>query len=300
MRLRTGVRSLAVLVVVLGAGLAPLGAAGAGEMHSAKSKVSTFRGLGLELRPRTPLAKLHHAPPGLKHFIRKQQHSLLLDLPASLRSKCANAPTVIVKRVRSDGWAYISDFGLFGGHGAPYTCSRGGAWVLWRSNASGAWRGVTGGQETPSCGLLRRRHVPRDVWTFDCYRKSRAYPQGHVVAYGWGPGQAHPACTGKRLFKAAVRAEGFNPHDPSYGPGGVGKPTAFDPVCYDGWAVASVNRPDVGTTDGATLFDLKWGSWQEDAVIGAAMPCTLKAEGVSKADRKRIDYGNSNSPAFCG
>ena len=72
-----------------------------------------------------------------------------------------------------------------------------------------------------------------------------------------------PACSASELFHAAVNKERFNANDPSYaGFGHFGnRPGAYGVICDRGWAVALISRPNVGTTDGETLFRAKSGSW---------------------------------------
>jgi len=78
-----------------------------------------------------------------------------------------------------------------------------------------------------------------------------------------------PTCSAKALFRAAVRKEHFDPHDPSYAtfPRGERKRTVYRPVCDRGWAIGMVNRPGVGTTDGLTLFRVRNGHWTERALL---------------------------------
>lgn len=94
---------------------------------------------------------------------------------------------------------------------------------------------------------------------------------------------ATAACSAPLLFQAAVTKEGFNPNDPSYSQlsaDGEG-PGAYAAACDDGWAVALISRPNVGETDGETLFQSQSGAWVE--VAGAPVgldECDLESAGV--------------------
>ncbi len=91
----------------------------------------------------------------------------------------------------------------------------------------------------------------------------------HLLPYrssaGGATGSA-PACDPSALFAAAVRKEGFDPHSPDYTsqePAG-----AFHPSCIGDWAIAIINRPKLGGTDGDTLFSAVNGQWSEVGVLG--------------------------------
>ena len=99
-----------------------------------------------------------------------------------------------------------------------------------------------------------------------------------------------PACDAAVLFAAAVAKEGFNPDDPSYASLGAGQgPGAFHATCLGGWAMATVSRPPVGTTDGDTLFRARGGRWVEVAAIGYPLtPCALAHQGVPPDVARRL------------
>jgi len=89
------------------------------------------------------------------------------------------------------------------------------------------------------------------------------------------------ACSPKALFYAAVAKEHFNPNDPSYTKLGQ-RPTAYDSICDGGWAFALISRPNVGTSDGFTVFKLVTaGKWIE---VGETGPnndaCSISGLGV--------------------
>jgi hypothetical protein len=95
---------------------------------------------------------------------------------------------------------------------------------------------------------------------------------------------------------------GFDPNDPSYqqleATGGPSAgPVASGQVCDDGWALASISRPDVGTTDGETLFQAQDGQWVEaDQVNGAAPACALEMDGVPSDIAIVLSRGVQDSP----
>lgn len=90
-----------------------------------------------------------------------------------------------------------------------------------------------------------------------------------------------PPCTSSLLFGAAVAAQHFST-DPADYPAQTGQaPGAYDPVCDDGWAVASISRPEVGTTDGYTLFRAADGKWVYTAQVGGIQAdCILEQQHV--------------------
>jgi len=98
-------------------------------------------------------------------------------------------------------------------------------------------------------------------------------------------------CDANALFAAAVKKEGFDPHDPSYPQMGPGQEaTATFPVCVMDWALATISRPNVGTTDGETLFHAVGAEWVEVVDVGAPVtPCTLQQnQGVPLAVAKAL------------
>jgi len=119
---------------------------------------------------------------------------------------------------------------------------------------------------------------------------SRATGSGWVLAQyllpyrssaGGASGSA-PACDPSALFAAAVRKEGFDPHDPGYanltGDDAAG---ATHALCIGAWAIAIIGWPRVGATDGDTLFTAANGQWSEVTVLGFPVTmCSLERLGV--------------------
>jgi hypothetical protein len=113
------------------------------------------------------------------------------------------------------------------------------------------------------------------------------------------PEPSVPACDPNLLFQAAVAEEGFNPNDPSYAQIAAtgGGPGASGQVCDQGWAVAAISRPNVGTTDGFTLFRVNsQGAWAEVGTLGgSAAECQLTADGVPPDVAAVLSGGNAHS-----
>ena len=83
-------------------------------------------------------------------------------------------------------------------------------------------------------------------------------------------------CPPAALFQAAIAKEHFNL---SAVPSG---PRLSVQKCDGGWAVALVSRPNVGMTDGFTLFKWQESHWIEVTQLpNGAVECNLEAEGIS-------------------
>jgi len=121
---------------------------------------------------------------------------------------------------------------------------------------------------------------------------------GLVVAAPAHSAVPAPACSASELFHAAVNKEHFNANDPSYaGFGHLGNhPGAYGVICDRRWAVALISRPNVGTTDGETLFRAKSGSWFEIAQLGAGVvECVVEPHGVPAAVASVLAHGVKGS-----
>jgi hypothetical protein len=114
---------------------------------------------------------------------------------------------------------------------------------------------------------------------------------------------ARAGCAAHALFLAAARKEHFNPHSRSYrtlGHGQSNYPGAYQVRCDDGWAVASISRPEVGITDGETLFRTRASRWQEVAVIeGAPAKCVLRAHDVPAPIAAKLAHGYPDNAYSC-
>lgn len=112
------------------------------------------------------------------------------------------------------------------------------------------------------------------------------------------------ACRGAALFAAAVKKEGLNPNSPGYvqlSPAGDG-PGAYGPRCADGWGIALVSRPSVGTTDGETLFRTNTSrTWVEVSQLGGQPThCELIDAGVPVVAAKALISPDPAGPFLDG
>ena len=109
-----------------------------------------------------------------------------------------------------------------------------------------------------------------------------------------------PPCDPNLLFQAAVAHEQFDPNDPSYSQPGMQTAGAYGSVCLDDWAIAGVSRPNVGTTDGLTLFHYV-GGWTEVTTLGGqgVAPCALVAQGVPADLAARFTQAVGAGPGSC-
>lgn len=112
--------------------------------------------------------------------------------------------------------------------------------------------------------------------------------------------QLSGTCIAADLFNAAVAKEHFNPHDPGYRTAGANA-GAYDPLCIGNWATASISRPNVGTTDGGTLFHrTSNGRWVETAAIEwPFVACALTQYGVPPADAVKLTRERAFSASEC-
>jgi hypothetical protein len=95
------------------------------------------------------------------------------------------------------------------------------------------------------------------------------------------PRSSSPPCKSSLLFAAAETGQHFSTDRSKYPPQPGQGPGAYDPVCSDGWAIALVSHPDVGTTDGGVLFRAEGGGWVYVAGVGGVpADCILVHLGV--------------------
>jgi len=108
-----------------------------------------------------------------------------------------------------------------------------------------------------------------------------------------------PPCSASRMFAAAEAKEHFSASSPGYN--NTIRPGASDPVCHGTWAIVSVSRPNVGTTDGITLFRAQDGAWIEVADVGGVhADCVLEAAGVPASVARVLWPRNSSLGAsYC-
>ncbi len=141
---------------------------------------------------------------------------------------------------------------------------------------------------------MEQQETGTRVWCLDI---------GMVLALALGlataavPSAAHPApsapCKDSLLFKAAQAAEGFST---SHGYSHISPPGATEAICDDGWAVAAISRPNVGTTDGYTLFQSIASRWREVSQLGGSVAtCQLKRFHVPSRVALVLARGHVNS-----
>ena len=104
------------------------------------------------------------------------------------------------------------------------------------------------------------------------------------------------ACDTQAIAAAAFTKEGINPDDPGYQVEGVDPPgVVATPICSQGWAFAVISRPNVGTTDGGTLFHSVDGKWTEVSVLGSSVDyCSIVGLGVPPGPAASIEGSLGN------
>jgi hypothetical protein len=103
------------------------------------------------------------------------------------------------------------------------------------------------------------------------------------------PRSSLPPCKSSLLFAAAESAQHFSTDRSKYPPQPGQGPGAYDPVCHNGWAIAFVSHPVVGTTDGGVLFRAENGRWAFVAEVGGVpADCILVKLGVSVSIAKAL------------
>ncbi len=112
-------------------------------------------------------------------------------------------------------------------------------------------------------------------------------------------GRGVAPCTTTRLYAAAVTREHLDVHAYSGEPG-IG-PFADRAVCHDGWAIADISRPNVGTTDGQVLFRTSGLGWAEVAMLGnqGSDYCTLVRAGTPPAVARKFALSGPPAGSTC-
>ncbi|MGN6472922.1 MAG: esterase/lipase family protein, partial [Mycobacteriales bacterium] len=120
---------------------------------------------------------------------------------------------------------------------------------------------------------------------------------GHRYAHWATQGLSTAPCNETALFDAAAQREHINPDDAGYASPDFG-PTTDSATCRNGWALAGVERPYVGATDGTTLFKAVGSHWQEVGNLGGdpLTWCRLTADGVPLTTAKElVPYVDTNA-----
>jgi hypothetical protein len=102
-----------------------------------------------------------------------------------------------------------------------------------------------------------------------------------------------PPCKAALLSKAAEAGQHFNTQ---FGYRGNVRPGASEVVCDAGWAVALISRPNVGQTDGNTLFRAVDGSWRYVGELGGSVAaCEMGGYHVPKPIALELAHGHEHS-----
>lgn len=113
-------------------------------------------------------------------------------------------------------------------------------------------------------------------------------PSSHATSAG----RSAP-CEASLLFKAAEAGQHFNTRS---GYGGDVRPGASEVICDAGWAVAAISHPNVGTTDGYTLFRAVNGNWRFVGELGGSVAtCQMRLYHVPKPIALKLARGHEHS-----
>lgn len=128
-------------------------AANVGAQADAPKKVTYPKG-GLQIRRLSGKeAKLTGTPASLKRFVRKRLDTLYRE--DGSKPRCAKAPTVVISRYHSDGFARAAE-GIY----AP--CASGG-YAITYIRANGAWKPVLGTQDVLPCADFAWFGIPKFI-----------------------------------------------------------------------------------------------------------------------------------------
>jgi len=76
-----------------------------------------------------------------------------------------------VKRYHPDGYAQLTDEGVFPHAGDPEKCAQGGHMAIF-AKWKGQWREILGSQEAWQCSELKHYGVPKVIGGPKCYKKN--------------------------------------------------------------------------------------------------------------------------------
>lgn len=167
-------RSLLALLMFLSLGVATLAPATAGaapadkQASQAVTKIK-YPGIGIEIaRLSGDQRKLKGASAGFKAFIVARLDEMFED--AGSKPRCAEAPTIVIKRY--DGRGFAS-----GGEGSYGPCAGGGYAILYKHSDSG-WEPILGTQDVRYCQDLAFHGVTDFIGGPDCVTEG-----GKVIRY---------------------------------------------------------------------------------------------------------------------
>lgn len=151
-----------ILFICLGAtALAPATAGAAPAEHRSAQAVTLVKypGIGIEIsRLSGNQRKLKGAPASFKRYVVARLDALFEE--AGSKPRCATAPTIVIKRYDSRGFAS-------GGEGSYGPCAGGGYAILYKHSASG-WEPILGTQDVRYCQDLAFYGVTDFVGGPDC------------------------------------------------------------------------------------------------------------------------------------
>lgn len=129
-------------------------------------RLIVYHGFGKSMwRAETHLGQLRGTSRAFRRFVRARQNHLWVQ--AGRRSRCAHAALVMVKEYRTDGFARISDEGMFQ-HRGPVSCADGGAEAIW-ALSGGRWRELAMAQSPGyDCRMLNHYRVPSSIAGHQC------------------------------------------------------------------------------------------------------------------------------------
>ena len=114
------------------------------------------------------------APRSFRQFARQQlRESWINDLGRD--PDCKSAPTMTVRSLRTDGFAY-GDFGTYPRPG----CATGGGYVAYWAIRHGRWKEVLGTQDVPFCDELEKIGFPSELGVHKCYDGNDVVPYSHA------------------------------------------------------------------------------------------------------------------------
>lgn len=138
---------------------ASAGAAPAEQRESHAVTKIKYPGVGIEIaRLSGAQRKLEGTPRSFKKFIRARLEELFEE--AGSKPRCAKAPTIVIKRYDSRGFAS-------GGEGSYGPCAGGGYAILYKHSATG-WEPILGTQDVRYCQDLAFYGVPDFISGPDC------------------------------------------------------------------------------------------------------------------------------------
>jgi hypothetical protein len=114
------------------------------------------------------------APSSFRRFARAElRESWVQELDH--QPACKRAPTMTVRSLRTDGFA----FGSFGTYPQP-GCATGGGYVAFWAVRHGEWREVIGTQDVVECARLEKLGFPSELGVHECYDGNDVVPYTHA------------------------------------------------------------------------------------------------------------------------